>query len=222
MPLAGVTKLRGRRAARAGDPEAAGRDSWADRSRELHGLGERTPSLPPPWTDDWPGPVIGLDFVGHGSSSMPNGGGYSAEILLADADTAVRHLGEVTVAGRGLGAYVALLLAGARSDRVRGAMLLDGPGIDGRSSGPGSPIPSAVDELAFAPPDPFAMAELSRDIRSADYAAIWVRMALLSATVPSPIAVCAVNRPDWLAAVVDEPGVLDVGVDEALALYAGC
>jgi len=105
---------------------------------------------------------------------------------------------------------------------VRGAMLLDGPGIDGRSSGPGSSIPSAVDELAFAPPDPFAMAELSRDIRSSDYAAIWVRMALLSATVPSPIAVCAVNRPDWLAAVVDEPGVLDVGVDEALALYAGC
>jgi pimeloyl-ACP methyl ester carboxylesterase len=188
----------------------------------LHGLGERTPSEAPGWTDPWPGPVVGLDFVGHGASSIPNGGGYSAEILLADADTALRHLGEVTVAGRGLGAYIALLLAGARPELVRGSVLLDGPGTLARSSGPGSSIPPAVDDLAVAPPDPFALAELSRDIRTPDYAAIWARMALLSATVPNPIAVCTVNRPDWLRAVVDEPGVLDVRVDQALTLYAEC
>ncbi len=188
----------------------------------LHGLGERTPREAPGWTDPWPGPVVGLDFVGHGASSIPNGGGYSAEILLADADTALRHLGEVTVAGRGLGAYIALLLAGARPELVRGSVLLDGPGTLARSSGPGSSIPPAVDDLAVAPPDPFALAELSRDIRTPDYAAIWVRMALLSATVPNPIAVCTVNRPDWLRAVVDEPGVLDVRVDQALTLYAEC
>ena len=41
-------------------------------------------------------------------------------------------------------------------------------------------------------------------------------MALLGSAVPNPIAVCTVNRPDWLRAVVDEPGVLDVRVDQAL------
>jgi hypothetical protein len=101
-------------------------------------------------------------------------------------------------------------------------MLLDGPGADARSSGPGSSIPPPVDELAVAPPDPFALADLSRDIRTPDYAAIWVRMALLAATVPNPVAVCTVNRPEWLHAVVDEPGVLDVRVDQALAIYAQC
>ena len=75
----------------------------------LHGLGERSRCHV---FAGWPGPVYGLDFTGHGASTIPAGGGYSAEILLADADAAVRHLGEVTVAGRGLGAYVALLLAG--------------------------------------------------------------------------------------------------------------
>ena len=39
-------------------------------------------------TDGWPGPVYGLDFTGHGASTVPVGGGYSAEMLLADADTA--------------------------------------------------------------------------------------------------------------------------------------
>jgi pimeloyl-ACP methyl ester carboxylesterase len=199
-----------------------GRDGGGRPLLVLHGLGEQTPAVAPSWTASWPGPVVGLDFVGHGVSSLPSGGGYSAEILLADADAAVEHLGDVTVAGRGLGAYVALMLAGARADRVRGAMLLDGPGADARSSGPGSSIPPAVDDLAVAPPDPFALAELSRDIRTPDYAAIWVRMALLAATVPNPVAVCAVNRPEWLHAVVDEPGVLDIGVDQALSIYAQC
>ncbi|MGH9138824.1 MAG: alpha/beta fold hydrolase [Acidimicrobiales bacterium] len=191
----------------------------------LHGLGEHTPARAPTATENWPGPVYGLDFTGHGLSTMPAGGGYSAEVLLGDADTAVRHLAgeghaEVTVLGRGLGAYVALLLSGARPDAVRGAILTDGPGMIARSTGPGSPIVPTVDHLAVAPPDPFALAELARDIRSPDYAAIFARMALLSSPLQHPIAVCSVNRPEWCAAVVDEPGVLDVSVAEAITADA--
>ena len=37
----------------------------------------------------WPGPVAALDFTGHGDSTVPHGGGYTAEILLADADAAL-------------------------------------------------------------------------------------------------------------------------------------
>ena len=111
----------------------------------LHGLAERSPEAVPPYLAEWPGPVFALDFVGHGASTMPEGGGYTAEMLLADADTALRHLGEATVLGRGLGAYVALLLAGARPDAVRGAILFDGPGILGGGTGPGPSVVAAVD-----------------------------------------------------------------------------
>ena len=186
----------------------------------LHGLGERTPTEAPAVTDVWPGPVYGLDFTGHGASTIPSGGGYSAELLMADVDTAVRHLGDVTVLGRGLGAYVALLIAGGRPDAVRGAVLTDGPGIIARSTGPGSPAVPTVDHFAVAPPDPFAMAELARDIRSPDYASIVLRMALLGSSLANPVTVSCVNRPSWLRAVVDEPGVLELPVDEALERYA--
>ena len=50
----------------------------------LHGLGERTPSTVPVWAAGWPGPVWGLDFTGHGASTIPLGGGYTAEVLMAD------------------------------------------------------------------------------------------------------------------------------------------
>jgi pimeloyl-ACP methyl ester carboxylesterase len=186
----------------------------------LHGLGERTSSEVPTVATDWPGPVYGLDFTGHGDSTIPVGGGYSAEILMADADTALRHLGTATVLGRGLGAYIALLLAAGRADAVHGAVLADGPGTIAASSGPGSSIPPFVDGQAIAPPDPFALAELSHDIRSPDYAAILVRMALLGSPVEHPLTVAALNRPPWLASVVDEPGVLTMSAEEALAQYA--
>ncbi|MBI4932334.1 MAG: hypothetical protein HY828_00550 [Actinobacteria bacterium] len=70
----------------------------------LHGLGEQSPTAVPDWAASWPGPVVALDFTGHGASTVPAGGGYSAEILLGDADIALAHLGEATVVGRGLGA----------------------------------------------------------------------------------------------------------------------
>ena len=77
----------------------------------LHGLGEESPSTLPPWTAPWDGPVYGLDFTGHGRSTVPPGGGYTPEVLMGDADAALARLGPATVVGRGLGAYVGLLIA---------------------------------------------------------------------------------------------------------------
>src|SRR5690349_15015757 len=77
----------------------------------LHGLAERAPRRVPDELAEWPGPVLALDFTGHGDSTIPHGGGYTCELLLADADTALQHLREATVVGRGLGGYVALMIA---------------------------------------------------------------------------------------------------------------
>jgi pimeloyl-ACP methyl ester carboxylesterase len=185
----------------------------------LHGLAERSPNAVPAHLDTWPGPIYALDFVGHGVSTVPLGGAYTAETLLADADTALRHLGKATVFGRGLGAYIALLLAGARPDAVCGTILFDGPGILGGGLGPGSSVPAAVDATAAAPPDPFALAELSRDVRPPDYATTFVRLATQGSALEQPITVASVNRPDWLDAVAREPGVLSLSVADALANY---
>ena len=104
----------------------------------LHGLGERSPADVPSWLDGWTGPVAALDFTGHGESTIPTGGGYTAELLLADADAALAALGQATVFGRGLGAYIALQLAGARPTDVVGAVLDDGPGLAGGATFPTS------------------------------------------------------------------------------------
>ncbi len=185
----------------------------------LHGLGERTPSAAPAWTDTWPGPVHGLDFTGHGVSTVPMGGGYSAETMLADADIALAHLGEVTIAGRGLGAYVALMIAGARPQLVRGAVLSDGPGLWGGATGPTSSSFYGVDP-PYDAPDPNALIDLSRDLRPPDYASLFVRMAMEHSGLTEPIAVAASVRPPWLVAVVDEVGVTVCTLTEALATFA--
>ncbi len=187
----------------------------------LHGLGERTPGAPPPETLVWPGPIFGLDFTGHGASSIPRSGGYTAEALMGDADTAVRHIGRATLLGRGLGAYVALLLAGARPGEVRGAILRDGLGLAGGGPSPGTPqIPFANPRATDDPPDPFALAELSNDVRPPDYATAFLRQAIELSGLERPLSVCCAERPEWLAAVAGEPGALETSVDEALAHYA--
>src|SRR4051812_5714238 len=186
----------------------------------LHGLAEQSPDSVPHYVEDWPGPIYALDFVGHGASTMPLGGAYTAEVLLADADTALRHLGEATVLGRGLGAYVALLLAGARPDAVAGTILFDGPGILGGGTGPGPSVVAAVDTSGPAPPDPFALAELSRDIRPPDYATTFVRLATQSSRLEHPISVASVNRPDWIEAEVRETRALSLSPADALSLYS--
>jgi pimeloyl-ACP methyl ester carboxylesterase len=184
----------------------------------LHGLGEASPTAAPHWAEHWQGPIFALDFTGHGRSTVPPGGGYTAEIVLADADVALAELGTATLVGRGLGAYVALMLAGARPQQVRGAVLCDGPGLAG---GPIGPTSQSFVTLAASPhpPDPYALFELSRDLRPPDYATLFVRMAVESSGIDEPIAVAAVVRPPWLAAVVDEIGVTTCSVGAALAMY---
>lgn len=186
----------------------------------LHGLAEESPAAVPPSVAAWPGPIWALDFTGHGSSTVPTGGGYTAEALMGDADAALAHLGDATVYGRGLGAYIALLLAGARPKEVRGAILGDGPGLLGGGAMPGSPATVAIDADAIAPPDPFALAELTRDMRPADYAGTFARLATHGSSLEHPLSITAVNRPEWLDAVLLEPGVIISSLADALARYA--
>jgi pimeloyl-ACP methyl ester carboxylesterase len=185
----------------------------------LHGLGERSPDHVPAWADAWPGPVVALDFTGHGASTVPSGGGYTSEILLADADAALAALGRVTVVGRGLGAYIALQLAGARAEQVAGAVLADGPGLAGGPTEPTSQSYVSLHPDGTAP-DPYALVELGRDLRPPDYATLFVRLALEGSSLEEPVAVTARYRPAWLDAVASEPGVADTTIEAALATYA--
>lgn len=186
----------------------------------LHGLGERTPEAVPVVATAWPGPVWGLDLTGHGQSSRSQGGGYTAEILMADVDHALAHLGEATLLGRGLGAYVALLVAGARAELVRGAVLTDGPGLAGGGPSPLSPAQVVPVPNAIVPPDPYALAELSRDVRPPDYATSYARLALQLSGLDEPLTVAAIVRPPWLEAVAGESGVVARPVVDALDRYA--
>jgi len=186
----------------------------------LHGLGERSPVRVPVELAGWPGPVLALDFTGHGASTIPHGGGYTAEILMGDVDAALERLGPVTLVGRGIGAYVALLCAGARPKLVRGAILRDGPGLAGGSSRPGTPIVPRPDPGSEGPPDPFALVELAVDVRPPDYASSFARQATHLSELERPVLVCSVERPDWLRAVLEEPGVEACELDAALAQCA--
>jgi pimeloyl-ACP methyl ester carboxylesterase len=138
--------------------------------------------------------------------------------MLADTDIALAHLGVTTIVGRGLGAYVALMIAGARPLLVHGAVLCDGPGLWGGATGPTSTSFHSVDP-PYEAPDPNALIDLSRDLRPPDYASLFVRLALEHSGLAEPIAVTTVVRPPWLAAVVDEVGVVTGTLAESLALY---
>ncbi|MGO4808168.1 alpha/beta fold hydrolase [Cupriavidus sp. 2MCAB6] len=186
----------------------------------LHGLGERAPQALPPEYAAWPGPVHALDFTGHGLSDIPRGGGYSCEFLMADADIALEHLGPSTVAGRGLGGYIALLLAGARPDQVRGAILRDGPGLAGGGTAARNPYIPVVDTTRTGPPDPYAIADLATDVRPPSYAANYAMLASQHSETPQPISVCTRERPDWLKAVTELLSLEPVELDQALHRYA--
>jgi len=186
----------------------------------LHGLGERSPSALPAFAESWPGSVFALDFSGHGESGCSVGGGYTAEVLMGDADTALRLLADATLLGRGLGAYVALLLAGARPTHVRGAVLCDGLGLAGGGAEAATPSVVFPNPHALAPPDPFALVELARDVRPPDYATAFVRQANELSGLERPFSVCCAEKPDWLEAVLREPGVQSASIEDALAYYA--
>lgn len=188
----------------------------------LHGLAERTPDAVPAHLAGWTGSVWGLDLSGHGASDVAVGAGYSCEVLMGDVDMAIAHLGPVTVYGRGLGAYVGLLAAGGRAEQVRGTILTDGPGLAGGGPSPSSP---AVPADVGAPPpggtpDPWALYELTRDVRPPDYAATFARQASTRSGLDTAIAVVGVNRPPWLDGVIAEPGVVECSTAEAIALFA--
>ncbi len=182
----------------------------------LHGLGERTPSSEPSYTRDWPGPVFGLDFTGHGESDVAVGGGYTSEALIGDVDAALARLGPSTLLGRGLGAYVALLATGARPQLVRGLILADGPGLAGGGATPSSLHILPAIMAPVSTPDPFALAELSRELRLPDLAEAFTAEAMTNPSLSSTVIVAAAMLPPWLQAVVDHPGVRRVGLAEAV------
>ena len=182
----------------------------------LHGLGEQAPHERPSWTASWPGPVLALDFTGHGESGVPVGGGYMPEALMGDVDAVLAAKGPCTIVGRGLGAWVALLVSGARPELVRGIVLADGSGIAGGGPQPPSPYVEVLPQVGGAAPDPFALLELSRDVRPPDYALDFVRFAVEGSELDHPIVVSARTRPEWLVAVAAEIDVLDLPLTEAL------
>ncbi len=192
----------------------------------LHGLGERTPDSFPSHIE-WPGPVWGLDFTGHGRSTIPVGGGYTSEILVGDVDAVLEHLQEpVTVLGRGLGAYIGLLIAAARPDVVSGVVIADGPGLAGGGVHPGSLAllrPAAVGGVVGSRggPDPYALVELARDVRPPDYSRTFAGFAVEGSGLETPLWVAAVVRPAWLEAIVGEPGVGTGTVQQGLDTYSG-
>jgi len=186
----------------------------------LHGLGERSPEAVPARASAWPGPIHALDFTGHGDSTVPRGGGYSAELLMADVAITLEHLGPSTVVGRGLGAYVAVLVAGARPELVHGVVLEDGPGLFGGAMGPTSAVVQVAPD-AGGPPDPYALVELATDVRTGDYVLAYARHALERSGLDQPFALVARGRPAWLAALVDSLLLLPTTTERALAGYAG-
>ncbi len=185
----------------------------------LHALGEHTPESVPADLDGWPGPIFGLDFTGHGASTVPGGGGYTAEVLMGDADAALNRIGAATVVGRGLGAYIALMLAGARPDRVLGAVLCDGAGIAGGGDRPG-PIAVRGVPGKTTSPDPFALVELSSDLRPPDYVARFAELAIEHSTLDHPISVAARARPDWLRSILEKRGITAEPLEDALRRFA--
>ena len=77
---------------------------------------------------------------------------------------------------------------------------------------PGSPVGRHRGRRRRHPggtPDPWALHELTRDVRPPDYAATFARQASTRSGLDTAIAVVGVNRPPWLEGVVAEPGVVE-------------
>ena len=187
----------------------------------LHGLGQRSPATAPSATEGWTGPVLGLDFTGHGDSTLPSGGGYTCEALMSDADAAIAEIGPATLFGYGLGAYVGLRLFGSSPREVRGLVIADGPGFDGGGSRPTSskllhvPQDNALDRT----PDPWALLELASDIRPPDYAADHVQQVEALAEMEKAVAVTSIGRPEWLEAAMRSDVVFESDIATALSIF---
>jgi len=66
--------------------------------------------------DAWPGPVLALDFSGHGASAWRRGGSYHIEHFLSDADVALAAAGISEAVGE------ALRCRGSRDRRATGVL----------------------------------------------------------------------------------------------------
>jgi pimeloyl-ACP methyl ester carboxylesterase len=174
---------------------------------------------------DWPGASYALDFCGHGRSGRVIGGTYWPEFMVANADAALAQIGPACVLGTGLGAYVALLLAGARPQLVAGAALLPGRGLAGGGPaddltqpprvGPAQAADASHDLQAQPHIDPLAIASLERDPRPLDYASEIAAAARRVLLIDD-----GGERPPWWHAVAKVPGVRSLQGDRAAALRA--
>jgi pimeloyl-ACP methyl ester carboxylesterase len=168
----------------------------------------------------WPGPVYALDFAGHGRSGWLRGGGYTPELLAGDADVALARLGRAHLAGAGIGAYVALLVAGARPAHVPAALLLPGAGLEG---GGALPDPEREPSLAsFEAPEATAsasvdprVAQLARDVRPVDYAEAFAGRARRLLLLEDGSA-----RPPWWAAAAKSAAAEAVAARDLAAALA--
>ncbi|MEU8569087.1 alpha/beta hydrolase [Streptomyces pathocidini] len=71
--------------------------------------------------------AVALDQRGHGQSGKPEGGPYTREAYVADAEAVVEQLGlaPVTLVGHSMGALTAWQLAARRPDLVRALVICD-------------------------------------------------------------------------------------------------
>jgi pimeloyl-ACP methyl ester carboxylesterase len=171
----------------------------------------------------WPGRVYALDFSGHGRSDWLIGGSYYPELLAADVDAALAHTGPALIAGAGLGAYVALLVAGARPDLAPAALLLPGAGLEGGGALPDferefPDVEAWMDQTAAVGRCDPLVRMLDLLVRPADYAEAFARAArrLLLAEGGPP-------RPPWWEAVRGSPSAepLELGLRDPFVCLAG-
>jgi len=163
--------------------------------------------------DVWPGPIFALDFAGHGESAWRPGGAYTPELFAADADAALAVVGPAAVAGAGLGAYVALLLAGTRPALVSAALLLPGRGLDGGGPRPAGRVFAAVGTDARTHDPMVTSCEI--DVRPPDYA-----HAFGDAARVLFLAEDGGMRPPWWMALREVPNVRRIESERAAAFAA--
>lgn len=180
----------------------------------------------------WPGPVYALDLSGHGYSGRVHGGAYYPEMWAADADAALVWIAEhhrdahAVLLGRGVGAYVALLLAGARPARVSASILCAGRGLFGSDSDPTTRDITLPDVETRGPlrglqassaADPVVSHAQDHIARPADYAARFARLARRIVLVED-----GAPRPAWWSAIAAEStSVRCTALPDALA-HATC
>jgi pimeloyl-ACP methyl ester carboxylesterase len=163
----------------------------------------------------WSGPIYALDLSGHGYSGHARGGGYTAEVWLADADLALAQLGDdAVVIGAGVSAYVAVELAGARPDSVRGALLLPGAGLFGGGEEPdfaqlAMPLTASQETGALRPLPLLDHAVLFTDLLVRPS---WYLQALVPRARCLVLSEDSAERPLWWRALHRQPNVhVDAG-----------